>query len=90
MLKAYVGIASQKGLAVLQPERNDTLQLIEKSIRSSRSRIGFWAVIRETDATSVEQLFLCGYQKEALFMLERCAKEIGRIIPTVRVQTRLH
>ena len=40
MLKAYVGVASQNGLAILQPERDDTLCLVERCVRSGGWHVG--------------------------------------------------
>ena len=82
MPKAYVGIASSQGLTVLQPERDDTLSLVERCVRTGRQRVGFWAVLGDADADSVQDLFLCGYPQEALAMLDRCAKDMGRILPS--------
>ena len=81
MPKAYVGVASQHGLAVLQPERDDTLCLVERSVRPGR-RVGFWAVLGDADARSVQILFLSGQRREALVLLDRCAKDFGCIVPS--------
>ena len=54
MLKAYVGVASQHGLAVLQPERDDTLCLVERCVRTGGWRVGFWAVLGDAEADSVQ------------------------------------
>lgn len=89
MLKAYVGVASPHGLAVLQPERADTLWLVESWAGRGR-RAGFWAVLGDADADSVQTLFRNGYPREALLMLDRCAKDMGRIVPTDRQHSTLH
>lgn len=81
MLKAYVGVASPHGLAVLQPERADTLCLVESWAGSGRRRVGFWAVLGDADAASVQALCRSGYRREALLLLDRCARDIGRILP---------
>ena len=90
MPKAYIGIASQHGLAVLQPERDDTLRLVEGWIRAGRRRVGFWAVLGDADALSVQALFQSGFEREALLMLDRCAKDCGRILPFEGERPRLH
>ena len=41
MLKAYVGVASPHGLAVLQPERDDTLSAVERHVELNRRRVAF-------------------------------------------------
>jgi hypothetical protein len=90
MLKAYVGVASQHGLAVLQPERDDTLSAVERHVELNRRRVGFWAVLGDEDARSVQVLFECGYRREALVLLDRCAKDIGRILPSESGHQLLH
>ena len=89
MPKAYVGVASQHGLNVLQPERDDTLCLVERWIRTGR-RVGFWAVLGDADALSVQALYQSGFEREALLMLDRCAKDCGRIFPFEGERPRLH
>ena len=89
MLKAYVGVASPHGLAVLQPERADTLWLVE-SWASRGRRVGFWAVLGDADADGVQTLFRNGYRREALLMLDRCAKDMGRIVPADQQRSTLH
>ncbi len=90
MLKAYVGVASPDGLAVLQPERADTLWLVESWASSGRRRVSFWAVLGDADADSVQLLFQSGYKREALLLLDRCAKDMGSIIPADQPHTTLH
>jgi hypothetical protein len=90
MLKAYVGVASQHGLAILQPERDDTLCLVERCVQTGASRVGFWAVLGDADADAVQTLFQNGYRREALAMLDRCAKDMGRILPSDRQLSTLH
>jgi hypothetical protein len=81
MLKAYVGVASEQGLAVLQPERDETLSLVRRCVRGNSGRVGFWAVLDETEARCVQALFVGGLRREALLLLDRWAKELGRILP---------
>jgi hypothetical protein len=81
MLKAFVGIASEQGLAVLHPERDETLSFVERSVRTGPNRIGFWAVLDDTEARCVQALFVGGRRREAMLFLDRSAKEIGRILP---------
>lgn len=90
MLRAYVGIASPHGLAVLHPERDDTLSAVERYVELNRLRVGFWAVLGEDDACSVRALFQRGHRREALALLDRSAKEIGRILPSETVRPLLH
>ncbi len=90
MLKAYVGVASPQGLAVLQPERDDTLSAVERHVELNRRRVGFWAVLGDEDARSVQVLFECGYRREALVLLDRSAKDIGRILPSESGHPLLH
>ncbi len=89
MLKAYVGVASPHGLAVLQPERADTLWLVESWAGRGR-RVGFWAVLGDADADRVQTLFRNGYRREALLLLDRCAKDMGRIVPGDEPHSTLH
>ncbi|MBN9517280.1 hypothetical protein J0H58_01985 [bacterium] len=86
MPKAYVGIASPHGLAVLQPEQDETLSAVERYVELNRLRVGFWAVLGDDDACSVRALFRCGHRREALVLLDRSAKEIGRILPNETVR----
>ena len=58
MLRALVGVASSQGLAVLQPERDDALSLVRRSYLGGVWRVGFWAVLGDTDARCVQALFL--------------------------------
>ena len=90
MLKAYVGVASQHGLAVLQPERDDTVCLVERQVRAGAWYVGFWAVLGDADADTVQTLFRNGYRREALAVLDRCAKDMGRILPSDRPLSTLH
>ena len=82
MLKAYVGVASRQGLAVLQPERDESLSLVRSSVRGNSYRVGFWAVLDDSDAPSVQTLFRHGYRQEALLLLNCAARDIGRILPS--------
>lgn len=82
MLKAFVGIASDQGLAVLHPERDETISLVERSVRTGPNRVGFWAVLDDTEARCVQALFVGGLRREAMLLLDRTAREMGRIIPT--------
>lgn len=82
MLKAYVGVISKDGLAVLQPERDETLSLVRRSLRSGFERVGFWAVLEETEARCVRDLFVGGRPQEAMLFLDRSAREMGRILPS--------
>ena len=90
MLRAYVGVASQNGLAVLQPERDDTLCLVERCVQTGGWHVGFWAVLGDAEADSVQTLFRNGYRREALVMLDRCAKDMGRILPSDQQHSTLH
>lgn len=80
MLKAYVGVASPHGLAVLQPERADTLWLVESWAGRGR-RVGFWAVLGDADADGIQTLFRNGYRREALLMLDRWRKTWAASFP---------
>lgn len=82
MLKAYVGVASRQGLAVLEPERDDTLSFVRRAGLDGGQRVGFWAVLGDTDARCVQALFVSGHRREALWLLDRSAKEVGRILPS--------
>jgi hypothetical protein len=90
MLKAYVGVASSQGLAVLQPERDDTLSLVRHAGLDQTGQVGFWAVLGETDARCVNALFISGYRREALWLLDRSAKEAGRILPSDTKRSHVH
>jgi hypothetical protein len=90
MLKAYVGVASRQGLSVLQPERDETLSLVRRAVRESRRRVGFWVVLDDTDAPSVRALFLGGHRLEAMILLDRCAKHLGRILPSDMARATIH
>lgn len=81
MLKAYVGVMSKEGLAVLQPERDESLSLVRRTLRSESARVGFWAVLDDTEARCVQALFTGGLRHEAMMFLDRSAKEMGRILP---------
>ena len=61
MLKAYVGVASKQGLSIFQPERDDTLALVRRHVLRGVRRVGFWAVINDLDAQSIQALFLGGH-----------------------------
>jgi hypothetical protein len=81
MLKAYVGVASQHGLSIFQPERDDTLSLVRQSVRRELRRVGFWAILNDVEARSILELFLDGHRREALIALDRCATDCGPILP---------
>ncbi len=82
MLKAYVGVASNHGLSIFRPEQDETLSLVRRFVRQGIRRAGFWAVIDDAEARSVHALFLNGHHREAMLLLDRCARDIGRILPS--------
>ena len=82
MLRAYIGVASNYGLSIFQPDRPDTLSLIRESIRPGIRRLGFWVVVGHSDAETVKALLLNGHRREAMWLLDRCAKDIGPIMPS--------
>ena len=90
MLKAYVGVASIQGLAIFQPERADTLSLVRHCVRQRIRRVGFWAVIGDSDAQSVNALFLNGHCREAMVLLDRCARHSGPIMPSDLKRLSIH
>lgn len=90
MPKAYVGIASAQGLTVLQPERDDTLSFVRRSGLDGGERVGFWAVLGDIDARCVQALVVSGHRQEALWLLDRAAKDIGRILPSDPGGSRFH
>lgn len=81
MLKAYVGVASKQGLSFFQPEREETLLLVRRTVRHGIRRLGFWAILNDVEARSIHALFLNGHRREAMIALDQCAREIGRILP---------
>lgn len=81
MLKAYVGVASQQGLSIFQPERDDTLSLVRQCVRRQLRRVGFWAIVNDAEARSIQTLFLDGHRREALIALNRFATDCGPIFP---------
>jgi hypothetical protein len=81
MLKSFVGVAPRQVLAILQPERDETLSLVCRIVRSECGRVGFWAVLDEPEARCVQALFVGGLRREAMMFLERSAKEMGYILP---------
>jgi hypothetical protein len=81
MLKAFVGIASDQGLTVLHPEHDETLSFINRSVEARTDRVGFWAVLDDTEAHRVNALCVAGCNREAMLVLNRVAREIGRILP---------
>lgn len=90
MLKAYVGIASKHGLTAFQPERDDTLSFVRRSVQPGIRRCGFWAVINDMDARSIQALFLDGKRKEAMIALDRHAHDIGPILPSDMTRSPIH
>ena len=90
MLKAYVGVASKHGLSIFQPERDDTLSLVRQSVRQGIRRLGFWVVIGDSDARSVHALFLRSHRQEAMILLDRCARDIGSILPSDTEELHFH
>jgi hypothetical protein len=81
MLKAFVGIASDHGLAVLQPEREESLSYINRFVQAGPDRVGFWAVLDDTEARCVQALFVGGLRREAMHFLNRTARDLGSILP---------
>ena len=90
MLKAFVGVASKHGLAVFQPERDDTLSFVRRCVRPGIRRCGFWAVVNDVDARSIQAMFHDGKRKEAMIALERQAHEIGPILPSDLTRSSTH
>ena len=81
MLKAFVGVASKYGLSLFQPERAETLSLVRRSVRRGGRRVGFWVVVNDFEAGCIQSLFHNGHQREAMIALDRCARDIGPILP---------
>ncbi|MBN9519877.1 hypothetical protein J0H58_15350 [bacterium] len=90
MPKAYVGVASKQGLAAFQPERDDTLSFVSRCSLACADRVGFWAVLGDSDARRVRALLYGGHQREALRLLDRSARELGRILPGDERRIRVH
>ncbi len=90
MLKAYVGVASSQGLTVLQPERDETLSLVRRCVRNDFRRVGFWAVLDDTEARCVQALFVGGLRREAMLFLDRSAREMGSILPSDGKPSHVH
>ena len=90
MLRAYIGVASNHGLSIFQPDRPDTISLIRESIRPGIRRLGFWAVLGHADAESVRALLHSGHRREAMMLLDRCAKHIGPIMPSDLERLSIH
>ena len=82
MLKAFVGVASKHGLAIFQPERDDTLALVRRNVLPGIRRCVFWAVLNDADARCIQALFHDGKRKEAMMALDRQAHHIGPILPS--------
>jgi hypothetical protein len=82
MLKAYVGVCSRDGLAALQPERDESISFVARSVEAGPDRVGFWAVLDDTEARCVQALFVGGRRREAMMLLDRSAREVGRILPS--------
>lgn len=83
MLNAYVGIASKHGLSAFRLERPDTrvwaCRLAAGDARPPR--VAFWAVLPDQVAARISWLLLSGARREALHVLGRCAREVGRLLP---------
>lgn len=90
MLKAFVGVASDQGLTVLHPERDETLSYVERSVRTGSNRVGFWAVLDDTEARCVQALCAGGRRREAMMFLDRTARDMGRILPSGAVESQFH
>jgi hypothetical protein len=90
MPKAYVGVASKQGLAAFQPERDDTLSFVARCGSARADRVGFWAVLGDSDARRVRALLRGGHRREALRLLDRSARELGRILPSDAGRVRVH
>jgi hypothetical protein len=58
------------------------LSLVKRCIRQSLRRCGFWAILTDSEAQSVHALLMTGQGKDAMLLLDRSAKEIGRILPS--------
>lgn len=58
------------------------MKFVRSAVRSERPRVGFWAVLDETEARCVQALFDGGLHREAMLFLDRTAKEMGRILPS--------
>ncbi len=90
MLNAYVGVASKQGLSMFHPERDDTRSLVRNSVLPDTRRIGFWAVLTDSEAQWIHALLMNGQGREAMMLLDRCAREIGRILSSDPAQSSLH
>lgn len=87
MLQAFVGIASKAGLSQLCPEHDETLLSVRRAAHAQR--VAFWVVLADDDARRIQTLFLCGYYREALVLLDRVARDFGRVLPSDTALSRI-
>jgi hypothetical protein len=81
MLNAYVGIVSVHGLRTIHVEHVGSMKRARTLAAASKSWVGFWAVIPESEAQVVLFLLAEGEQDSALRYLSQSAHDIGRILP---------
>lgn len=84
MLKAYVGIASRRGLVAITPERERAVELILDRARrlNFEDAVCWWAYLTEDEAAEIVRRLDCGELISALYALNQQATQLGRILPS--------
>lgn len=79
-MKAYIGVASARGLETLLPEQGLVVQALVARATQRRS-VCCWAVLPDSDAREIRYRLADGEQAAALALLEASAREVGSILP---------
>ena len=82
MLKAYVGIVSQRGIEVFCPEDPATVSFLWRRAQRERGRAAcFWSVIPSEAVELIEATLNLGLAREALDLLQQLARDYGYLVP---------
>ena len=91
MLKAFVGIVSQRGIEVFCPEDPATVRFLWRRAQRERGRVAcFWSVIPSEAVELIEATLNLGLAREALDLLQQLARDYGFLVPYQEEPTPQH
>jgi len=83
MKASYVGIATPKGLELLEPENDHVIRFLLRRAYGSKLTLAvcFWAVMDDVIADVVRNLMSSGRRLDALLIVQTLATETGSFCP---------
>ena len=83
MLQSFVGTITRRGLESFYLEHEHTARFVQRRAarRPHREMLCFWAVICDEGAIRVRSELAAGSPRNALFVLQTLAREMGSYVP---------